>query len=69
MGASTVMWTTPDPCLMLSESDSIFYTNFEFCEKKIIDILKIYQSTKKAVWDDKKSKKYLHILEDGASSK
>ena len=49
MGASTVMWTTPDPCLMLSESDSIFYTNFEFCEKKIIDILKIYQSTKKAV--------------------
>jgi hypothetical protein len=40
MGASTVKWTTPDPCLMFSESDSKLNTNFEFCEeKKIINIL------------------------------
>ena len=38
MGASTVKWTCPDPCLVLSESDSKLYTNFEFCEEKIVDI-------------------------------
>ena len=47
MGASTVKWTTHDPCLVLSESDSFLCTNFEFCEqKKIIDILITYSSTK-----------------------
>ena len=46
MGASTVKWTTLDPCLVFSESDSKLYTSFEFCEeKKIIDILKTYCST------------------------
>ena len=34
MGASTVKWTTPNPCLVSSESDSKLYTNFEFCEEK-----------------------------------
>ena len=47
MGASMVEWTTPDPCLVLSESDLILYTNFEFGEQmKIIDILNTYGSTK-----------------------
>ena len=33
LGASTVKWTTPDPCLVLTESDSLLCTNFEFCEE------------------------------------
>ena len=32
MGASTVKWTTLDPCSGLSESDPKLYTNFEFYE-------------------------------------
>jgi hypothetical protein len=28
------MWTTPDPCLVLSESDSKLYNNFEFFDEK-----------------------------------
>ena len=35
MGTTTVKWTTLDSCLVLSESDGILYTNFEFCEDKI----------------------------------
>ena len=36
MGASTIKWIAPNPCLVLSESDSKLCTNFEFCkgEKK-----------------------------------
>ena len=34
VGASTVKWTEPDSCLMLSKSDSKFYTNFEFYDGK-----------------------------------
>ena len=34
MGASTVKWTTLDPYLVSSESDSILYTNLEFYERK-----------------------------------
>ena len=68
-GASTVNWTTPNTCLVLSESDPKLYTNFEVCEekdpwtfKKHIDL----QS--QAIYDDKNdSKKSLHILEDSAS--
>jgi hypothetical protein len=33
-GASTVKWATLDPYLVLSESDSILSTGFEFCEEK-----------------------------------
>ena len=29
-----VKYTTPLPCIGLSESDSKLYTNFEFCEGK-----------------------------------
>ena len=32
MGASTVKWTTLDPCSGLSESDPKLYTKFEFYE-------------------------------------
>jgi hypothetical protein len=35
LGASTVKWTTLDPCSGLSESDPKQYTNFEFYEIKI----------------------------------
>jgi hypothetical protein len=35
LGASTVKWTTLDPCSGLSESDPKLYTNFEFHEIKI----------------------------------
>ena len=71
MGASTVKYTTPLPCIGLSESDSKTYTNFELCEgknhnfflKKHIDL----QS--QVIYVDKLFfKKGLHILEDGASS-
>ena len=62
-GASTVKWTTHDPCLVVSKSDSKLYTNFEFCEEKNHRNLKnmwILQSH--AIYDDKnKSKKNLHI--------
>ena len=34
MGASTVEWTTHDPCMVLSESESILCIIFEFCEEK-----------------------------------
>jgi hypothetical protein len=29
-----VKWITPNPCLVLSESDSKLYTNLEWCEEK-----------------------------------
>ena len=34
MGASMVKWTTPNPCLVLSESDLVLCINFEYCEGK-----------------------------------
>ena len=34
-GASTVKWTTLDPCSGLSESDPKLYTKFEFHEIEI----------------------------------
>ena len=34
MGASTVKWTTLEPCIGLSESNSKLYINFEICEDK-----------------------------------
>ena len=40
MGASIVKWTSYDLCLVFSESDSKLYTYFEFCEEKIMDIIK-----------------------------
>ena len=35
LGASTVKWTTLDPCSGLSEGDPNLYTNFEFHEIEI----------------------------------
>jgi hypothetical protein len=35
LGASTVKWTSLDPCSGLSESDPKQYTNFKFYEIKI----------------------------------
>ena len=34
MGSNTTKWTNPDPCLVLSESDSFLCTNFDFLEEK-----------------------------------
>jgi hypothetical protein len=34
-GASTVKWTTLDPCSGLSESDPKLHTNFDFYETEI----------------------------------
>ena len=34
LGASTVKWTTHDPWLVLSESGSKLYTDFEFCKEE-----------------------------------
>lgn len=42
VGVSTVKWTTPNLCLVLSESDSNLHINFDFCGKKTIIILKKY---------------------------
>ena len=35
MGASTVKWTSLDPCSSLKEIDPKLYSNFEFYEIKI----------------------------------
>ena len=63
-----VKWTTLDPCLVFSESDSILCINMEFYKEKIISILKTYLSTKVNQFImTKKSKRSLHIIEDVAS--
>ena len=64
-----VKWTTLDPSLVLSESNSKHSTNFKFLwRKQIVDIEKIYWSTKSKIflWQ-KNSKESWYILEDGAS--
>lgn len=35
LGAGMAKWTTPNPCLSSSSSDSKVFTNFEFCDEKI----------------------------------
>lgn len=35
VGASIVKWTTLDPCLGSSQSDSKLYSNLELCEEKV----------------------------------
>ena len=64
-----VKWIAPNPCLMLSELDSILCTNFEFCkEKKLKNISKTYWSTKPSNLEwPKNSNKTRHILEDCAN--
>ena len=69
LGASMVRWTTPDPCLVLSDRDWKLYTNFEFCEEKNhIHVKKhIGLQSHAILWWQKNSMKNLHILEDRAS--
>ena len=59
------------PYLVIRESDSKLYTNFEYCEKKIINIIiiiKHFDLQSQAIYNDEKnSKRSLNILEDGAS--
>ena len=69
MGASTVKWTTLDPCLGLSESDSKLYTNFEFYEieiHKYLENIWIYKA-KWIMFTKNNFKQRICILEDGAS--
>jgi hypothetical protein len=66
VGASTVKWTTPHPCLVLSESESSLCTNFKFCEEKNHTHFMMYKA-KQFMMTKKNSKKSLHILEDTAS--
>ena len=67
VGASTIKWTTLNPCLVFSESNSILYTNF--CEVKYHRHFKnILIHNAKTNYDDKNnSKKSQYILEDGTS--
>ena len=69
MGISMVKWTTPDPCLMLSESDSMLCTSFEFCEGiKSYTFFEHIDLQSQSIYDEiKYCKRGLHILEGGAS--
>jgi hypothetical protein len=72
-GASTVKWTTLDPCSCLSESDPKLYTNFEFHEIEIhrhLENIRIYKAkrfmfTKNHAKNNFKQR--ICILQDGAS--
>jgi hypothetical protein len=68
-GASTVKWTTFDPCLGLSESDPKLYTNFEFHEIKIhrhLENIWIYKA-ERFMFTKNNFKQRICILQDGAS--
>lgn len=62
MGASTLTWTIPYPCLVFSESDSILCINMEFYKEKIISILKTYLSTKVNQFIMTKNPREVYIL-------
>jgi hypothetical protein len=69
VGASTVKWTTLDPCLGLSESDPKLYTNFEFYEIEIhkhLESIWIYK-VKRFMFTKNNFKQRMCILEDSAS--
>ena len=69
MGASTVKWTTLDPCSGLSESDPKLYTNFEFYEIEIhkhLENIWNYKA-KQFMFTKNNFKQRICILEDGAS--
>jgi hypothetical protein len=69
LGASTVKWTTSDPCLVLSESDSILHIKFEYYEVKNHRHFKniLIYKPKQFMMATKISKKNLHILGDTGS--
>ena len=65
-GASIVKWTTFNPCKSVSK----LYTNFEFCERKSINIYRTndWQSHVICVDNDNDNfKKHIRISEDDAS--
>ena len=67
--ASTVKWTTFDPCSGLSESDLKLYTNFEFYEVEIhkhLENICIYKA-KQYMFTNFFFKQCISILEDSAS--
>jgi hypothetical protein len=69
VGASTVKWTTLDPCSGLSESDPKIYINFEFYELEIhkhLESMWIYKA-KRFMFTKNNFKQRICILEDGAS--
>ena len=66
MGASTIKWTAPDPCLVFNESDSKLYTNFEFYEKTNYGHSKKKIYNAKQNYQEKIQGKYTY-LEEGAS--
>ena len=68
LGASTSKYWTPSHCIVLRESDSKLYTDFEFCEGKNHKYLKntlIYKANQFILI--KKIEDSLHILENNAS--
>ena len=68
-GASTVKWTTNDPCSGSSESDPKLYTNFEFYEIEIhkhLENIWIYKA-KQFMFTKNNFKQRISIVEDGAS--
>ena len=69
VGASTLKWTCPNPCLVSTENDSKVYTNFDFFgEKNHRNFYNIFTyKAKKLMMTKKKLQESLHILEDGAS--
>ena len=68
LDASISKCTTPDPCPMLSRSDSKLYTNFEFCKEKTINIYKTYWSRKPInLWLQTKFQERFTYLEDATS--
>ena len=64
-----VKWTSPNTCLVLSESISKLHTSFEFYEEKSHRHFKKFNDLQsQATYDDRTNfKKSLHNLEDGAS--
>ena len=64
-GASMVKWTTLNPCISSSKSNSKLYTNFEIYEEKNhrhLEKLLIYKAKHKNNF-----KESLHILKDGTN--
>ena len=67
--ASMEKWKTPSPCLMLSVSNSILRTNFEYCEDKNHGIFKnimIYKAKQfmstKSLWSKSTFKKTMQVV-------
>ena len=63
MGASMVKWIAHDPCLVLSDSDSKLYTNFEFCKERNRNLKNKHVELKnQAIYVDKKIPRKVYIF-------